>query len=335
MAASLAPTLLHLMQGKAVPGLSLATLRDGRLGEVLALGTRGAHDPAPVDVHTVFEAASLTKPLVAYLSLQLVDTGRFDLDQPLSEICGPFVSGDAAALEITARHVLTHTCGLPNLVTQATPLKTYFEPGARFSYASTGFGYLQRALEGITGESIEALARRAVFQPFGMLDSSLAWQERFEGNHAAGHDWDGVGEPKRRVAQPHASWSLQTTAADYARFLQAVLAGRGLSELSRHAWFMPVVQPPSGGSAEDLPGLHPRDPEVAWGLGWGLEPAVDCFFHWGHSPGFRAYAVASRESRDAVVWFANSAGGLRFAYEILAMTLPGEHPSLRWMHLRR
>ncbi|HEX8602347.1 MAG TPA: serine hydrolase domain-containing protein, partial [Pseudoduganella sp.] len=303
--------------------------------EVLALGRRGGHDPAPVDQHTVFEAASLTKPLVAYLALQLADRGALDLDQPLSAICGEFVPGDAAALEITARHVLSHTCGLPNLVTEATPLKTYFAPGTRFSYASTGFGYLQRALERTTGESIEDTARRAVFQPFGMEDSSLRWQPRFDANHAAGHDWDGNGEAKRRVEQPHASWSLHTTASDYARFLQAVLDGHGLSALAREIWFMPVVRPPTGGNAEDLQGLQPRDPDVAWGLGWGLEPATECFFHWGHSPGFRAYVVACRRSRDAVVWFANSAGGLRFAHEILAQALPGDHPSLRWMHLRR
>ena len=335
MTAPLVRTLLRLMEEKTVPGLSLATVRDGNLAEVLALGVRGGHDPAPVNRHTVFEAASLTKPLIAYVALQLFDAGRLDLDQPLSAICGEFVPGDAAALEITARHVLSHTGGLPNLVTDATPLKTYFAPGDRFSYASTGFGYLQRALERITGEGIEETARRTVFQPFGMEDSSLRWQPRYESNYAAGHDWDGKGEPKRRVEQPHASWSLHTTATDYAGFLQAVLHGQGLSAVAAEMWFMPVARPPSGGNAEDLPGLQPRDPDVAWGLGWGLEPAGECFFHWGHSPGFRAFVLGSRRSLRGVVWFANSAGGLRFAHEILAMTLPGEHPSLRWMHLRR
>jgi hypothetical protein len=95
------------------------------------------------------------------------------------------------------------------------------------------------------------------------------------------------------------------------------------------------VQPRTGGNAEDLAGSNPADPHMAWGLGWGLEPAQQCFFHWGHSPGFRAYVLGDRTTGDAVVWFANSAGGLRFAHEILSMTVSGEHPSLAWMQLRR
>ena len=87
--------------------------------------------------------------------------------------------------------------------------------------------------------------------------------------------------------------------------------------------------------AEDLNAEFPPDPEMAWTMGWGLEPAQRCLFHWGNSPGFRAYVLADRNSGDAVVWFANSAGGLRFAQEIIETVLPGVHPSLNWMHIRR
>ena len=327
--------LRELMPAKAVPGLSLATLRAGEINEVLALGVRGAHDPSPVDARTVFEAASLTKPLVAFIALQLADSGRLDLEQPLEDICGEYIPGDPRARTITARHVLTHTSGLPNIVREEAPLKTHFAPGERFSYGSSAFAWLQRALERITGEGLEQLGQRCVFLPLQMDDSSLQWQERFDSNHAQGHDWDRNAEPKRRVAQAQASWSLLTTATDYARFLQAVLAGEGLSPAMHASWFTPVVHPRTGGNAEDLAGKNPPDPHMAWGLGWGLEPTQQCFFHWGHSPGFRAYVVADRATGNSVVWFANAAGGLRFAHEILSMTLPGDHPSLAWMHLRR
>jgi len=90
-----------------------------------------------------------------------------------------------------------------------------------------------------------------------------------------------------------------------------------------------------GDNAEDLLGVNPPDENVAWGLGWGLEPAQHCFFHWGHSPGFRAYVVGNRATQDAVVWFANAERGLRLAHSILPAAVPGEHPGVQWLKIGR
>ena len=317
--------------GGTIPGVSLATLRAGGIARVLASGIRGAHDASPVDSHTVFEAASLTKPVVAFVALQLVGEGRLLLDVPLVDVCGEYVPGDPRALRITARHVLAHTSGLPNIVHAEAPLKTYFEPGERFSYGSSAFAWLQRAMETVTGLSLEALAQRRVFAPLGMHDSSLEWQERFAANHAQGHEWEGEPVAKRRVQKAQASWSLLTTAGDYIRFVQAVVRGDGLHGDLQEAWFAPAVTACSG--VEDLAGARPLDPGIAWGLGWGLEPAQQCFFHWGHSPGFRAFVLGHRRTGDAVVWLANSARGLRLAHRVLPQVAPGEHPSLRWLEV--
>lgn len=322
-----------LVGAGTIPGLSFATLRAGSVELVHACGTRGSHDDAPVDTRTVFEAASLTKPVVSFIALQLAEEGHLDLDRPLDDLCGEYVPGDDRARRITARHVLTHTSGLPNIVREEAQLKTHFAPGERFSYGSSAFAWLQRALRALTGMPLEALARQRVFEPLGMRDSSLEWQERFAANHAQGHEWEGEPVPKRRVQAAQASWSLLTTATDYIRFVQAVLRAQGLSARMHAHWFEPAVQARQGGNAEDLAGANPPDDHVAWGLGWGLEPAQHCFFHWGHSPGFRAYIVGNRLTQDAVVWFANSARGLRLAHLVLPATVPGEHPSVRWMDI--
>ncbi len=326
-------TLRQATTAGPIPGVSLAMLRAGAPGPGYFLGRRGVHDAAPVDAHTVFEAASLTKPLVAFIALQFVDEGVLDLDTPLHDLCGAYVPHDDRARRITARHVLTHTSGLPNIVHGDAPLKTHFPPGERFSYGSSAFAWLQRALQTLAGEPLETLARQRIFEPWAMGDSSLEWQDRFAANHARGHEWEGEPVPKRRVTAAQASWSLLTTAPDYLRFVQAVLRGQGLSAATHASWFHPAVQPRKGGNAEDLVGAHPPDTDMAWGLGWGLEPAQDCFFHWGHSPGFRAYVVGSRATGDAVVWLANSAHGLRLAHAVLPLTVPGEHPSVEWMQI--
>jgi CubicO group peptidase (beta-lactamase class C family) len=63
----------------------------------------------------IFGAASLTKPVAAYATLQLVDAGELDLDAPLARFAGPVNPEDAASHSITTRHILTHSSGLPNL----------------------------------------------------------------------------------------------------------------------------------------------------------------------------------------------------------------------------
>jgi len=332
---SISAFLDGLVAGGTIPGVSAATLRGGRVDTVHACGVRGAHDAAPVDAQTVFEAASLTKPLVSLIALQLVEEGLLELDAPLVEVCGEYVPDDPRARQITTAHVLTHTSGLPNIVREEAPLRTYFAPGRRFSYGSSAFAWLQRAIETVAGTSLEALATERVFDAFGMRNSSLQWQERFAANHAQGHGWEAEPVAKRRVQMAQASWSLLTTATDYLRFVAAVLRAQGLSPAMHERWFAPAVHPPQGGEAEDLAGVNPPDEHVAWGLGWGLEPAQQCFFHWGHSPGFRAYVLGNRVTHDAIVWFANSARGLRLAHGLLPMAVAGEHPSVHWMQIGR
>jgi CubicO group peptidase (beta-lactamase class C family) len=318
----------------AIPGLSLATVRGGEIDSVHAIGIRGGHHQTRVDAHTVFEAASLTKPLVAFIALQLADEGRIDLDLSLQDICCEYVHGDERARWITGLHVLTHTSGLPNIVRPETPLKTYFPPGDRFSYGSSAFAWLQRAMEKVAGKPLEELARERVFEPLDMTNSSLQWNERFESNHAQGHEIDGQMVPKRRPTTASASWSLITTATDYARFVSAVLSGHGLTSAMHTRWFVPEVAAREG--VDDVLNRDAAVAEgVAWGLGWGLEPEQGCFFHWGHNPGFRAFVMGNLHTHDAVVWFANSARGLRIARRILPLILPGNHRSLEWLQVAR
>ncbi|WP_150620547.1 serine hydrolase domain-containing protein [Pandoraea horticolens] len=327
--------LAQVTSNGPIAGVSLATLRGGERHVEHYAGVRGVHDPLPVDAQTVFEAASLTKPVVAFVALQLVEEGRLHLHQPLVEICGEYVPDDPRARRITAFHVLTHTSGLPNIVRADAPLRTYFTPGERFSYGSSAFAWLQRALESVGGAPLETLVQARVFVPLGMRRSSLQWQERFADNHAQGHEWEGEPVPKRRLTAAQASWSMLTTAPDYLAFVRAVLAGEGLSGTTHAAWFLPRMNGRQGGAAEDLYAAHPIDPAIAWGLGWGIEIAQDCCFHWGNSPGFRALVLANRKTKDAVVWFANSARGLRVAHEVVPQTVPGDHPCIAWLSIGR
>jgi hypothetical protein len=101
-----------------------------------------------------FEAASLSKPVTAYVVLQLADAGRIALDTPLTQyVKYPDLPGDPRAAALTARHVLSHTTGFANW-RRRDPLKLFFTPGERFSYSGEGYVYLQRAVEAITGDTL-------------------------------------------------------------------------------------------------------------------------------------------------------------------------------------
>ncbi len=132
----------------------------------------------------VMNAASLVKQVIAHLALELIE----DLDEP--------VRGD-----ITVRHVLTHTTGLPNWRPDGQPLEALRPPGQRWGYSGEGFVLLQEHLQRLSGVPIATLARDRLFGPLRMDHSCLA-------------------DPEPGF---HGYRPLLTTAADYGRFLAHVL----------------------------------------------------------------------------------------------------------------
>lgn len=318
----------HLMIAAAIPGAALATVHQGEV-RLISMGVTELEAAQPVCEATVFDVASLSKPVAAYIALRLVDDGTLKLDAPLSGMVKKGVPPQLTLAPITARHVLTHTSGLPNLRGDA-PLQTYFPPGSWFSYSSLGFAYLQLVLEATASEPFEALAQRLVFDPLGMHSSSFLWRERFSHSAAVPHEGERRLE-KHRPAAAHASYSLQTTAGDYARFMVAVLQGTSLSEALRTQWLTPAFRVPRT-DAVHLAGSPPQTaPDIAWGLGWGLETTCGSFFQWGKMDGIRAFAIGNPQTQSAVVLLTNSNRGLRLMDAAVATTLPGEHPAFSWL----
>ena len=320
--------LERLLAERSVTGAAVAYVRKGAI-EVVATGLRDKGIAEPVNAKTVFQAASLTKPLVSYAVLQLVDAGALDLDEPLSQSVPPIVQDDPTSALITLRHVLTHTCGLQNIRGKEA-MRMHFPPGAWFSYSSLGFSLLQSAVEAKTGEGLEATLHRLVFQPLGMDSSSLEWQDRFLSNVASPHEV----EERLEVHRPpmaNASYSLQTTAPDYGAFIAAVLRGERLKISTWEEWLTASVMVPKGEIVHLNGKPSATEPDVGWGLGWGVEPGRSTFFQWGKVSGARAFAMGSREEETGVVLLTNSNRGLRLMDDIAHEVLPGEHAAIRWL----
>ena len=325
-----------LMEQAGVQGAQIAVLSGGKTAWHASFGVANADTKAPVTDTSVFEAASLSKPVFAYAVLTLVDAGLLDLDTPISKyLPGRYDVGDDARLDlITPRHVLSHRSGFPNWRSGSDALKIHFTPGDRFSYSGEGFVYLAAAVERITGQTLESFMRRTVLDPLGMTSSSYVWQTRYDSLKVYNHGLLGDLAGRRTPWRANAAASLHTTAGDYARFVAAVLAGRGLRPETARALMTPQSRPDERGINTATAAPTGRfAPSLAWGLGWGLEQEGEgwSLWHWGDNGTTKAYVVASPQRRIGVVLFANSENGLLLAPPIAADVMGGESPALAWL----
>jgi CubicO group peptidase (beta-lactamase class C family) len=327
-----------LLKEATVPGLSLALIRGGKTYWVHGFGLRDAKTGELVDEQTIFEAASLSKPVFAYGVLKLVDQGKLDLDTPLSKyLPKPYIEGDSRLDKITARYVLSHRTGFPNWRGDGNALKIYFTPGERFSYSGEGFVYLQKVVEQITGKPLNEYMKEAVFVPLGMTSSNYVWRPEFDARTANPHD--GAGQPgdKFKPKDANAAASLHTTPGDYALFVEALLNGTGLKpETLREMEKLQIaVNPECTNCTEQEP--KELSKSLFWGLGIGIQETAqgESLWHWGDNGRFKCYVVAYPKQKIGVVAFMDGENGLSIIGELLRTAIGGEQPAIGWIKYDR
>lgn len=321
-----------IMQRADVPGLQLALLDDGHVTMTAAFGYANAETEDPVTDRTVFEAASLSKPVFAYAVLRLADRGEWDLDAPLwNTLEYERLAHDERARDITTRMVLTHTSGLPNW--GGTPLEMNEAPGERWGYSGEGFVYLQRAVEVATGLTLEEIASREVFKPLGMADSHFIWVEAYERQAAYRHDDLATPVGRRMPEEGNAAASLLTNATDYAKFVSAVISGEGLATGTRIAMLEPAASLSEAAWGDDEEAMA----QLFWGLGWGLQHgrAGNALWHWGDNGASRCFIIAYPDTGSALVFFTNSQNGLAIAPELVGLVFDDDQWALRWLDYER
>lgn len=318
-----------LLERSDTPGLAIAVVKDRKTVWTGAFGVKSTETGESVTGDTIFEAASLTKPVVAYAALKLVDQGKLDLDVPLNEYLGSDyeVVNDRRIDKITARRVLSHTSGFPNWRPRdSKSLPINFEPGEKFSYSGEGFVYLSKVIEKITGREFGEFVRSEVLQPLGMKHSSIDWEKEYYKTKAFNHDALGIAKDQNAEKGVNAAASLHTTAEDYAKFVIAVMKGEGLSEKSCRIMLEPQVSI----DKEKAPGLF-------WGLGWGIEESAEgkSFWHWGDNGFNRSFVIANPTTGKGLVFFTNGANGMSFLDEILKAYSGETVKSASWLGYER
>jgi CubicO group peptidase (beta-lactamase class C family) len=323
--AKLESEIPRLMQAAEIPGLSVAVIASGEPAWWKGFGVKNVETGEPVDEFTIFEAASLSKPVVAYAVLRMASRGEFDLDEPLwNTLVYERLEHDERSRELTARMVLTHTTGLPNW--GGTPLEFNRDPGDSWGYSGEGFVYLQRTLEKTTGLALNEIVAREVFEPLGMHSSSFVWTDAYDSLSATPHDLLAQATRKGRPDDANGAASLHTTAREYALFVAAVLRGEGLSPELAAAMIAPQV--PAGERGDEAAREH-----VYWGLGIGIQEGTRgrAVWHWGDNGNFRCYVIAYPEDGRGIAYFTNSFNGLSIAEDLISLAVEDTHWVIPWL----
>ncbi len=324
------------MKKYSIPGLSAAVIKNGEIDQLKYYGVKNEISKEPVNDSTIFIAASLTKPVFAYLVLKLYDEGRIDIDVPLYtyipvEVLEKYFIGHPVNekgfnydwfKKITGRMVLSHSTGLP-MYSPSKPFEISFEPGTQFRYSPYAFGLLEIAVYfalnvdvgSFTGTELNDIMKAYIFDPLDMNHSSMIWKDRFEDNAVVGHNlfMTTSGKYLKNTRASSAS-SLYTTAEDYARFVIAVMNREGLKKET---------------SAEMLkPQISLKEEDNFWGLGLGLEKTEDgyYFWQWGDYGYLKSFVLASGTKKDGIVFFTNSYYGLCIADDLVKTAIGGKHP---------
>jgi CubicO group peptidase (beta-lactamase class C family) len=275
------------------PGLSVAVIKDSKVVHHRGFGVKNASTKEPVAADTVFEAASMTKPVFAYTVLRLVDRGVLKLDTPLYTYL-PYedIAYDDRYKLITARMALTHRTGFPNWRNGKLDIK--FTPGTEVSYSGEGFVYLGKVVEHLTGKKLVDLCREEVFEPLGIANASLVYNDDVARLTATAHDGTSP-LPKSKDDEPNVAASLHISADQYAKFLIAVVQGKGLSESSAKEMLRPQVE------LKD-------QPRSAWGLGISIEksPIGTSYGHGGRNTGFTSKSVMFEKHGFGYVFLVNN-----------------------------
>ena len=234
------------MQFYKTPAVSIAVINDGRIEWARAYGVLEAGGKEEATPETLFQAASISKPLSALAALHLVEQGKLDLDADVNK---RLISWKVPENEftkdqkVTVRRLLTHSAGLtvsgflgypsdealPSLrqilegekPANSAAIRVDVVPGTKFRYAGGGYVVLQQLMVDVTARSFPELMQKTVLEKLGMSHSTF--QQPLSPEHAAaaaGHLPDGKEIKGKWFVYPElAPAGLWTTPTDLARFV--------------------------------------------------------------------------------------------------------------------
>ena len=334
----------RMMAEAKVQGLAMAVIGDGKVVFVRSWGRRNVERALPLQTDTIMYGASLTKFAFAYMVMQLVDEKKLDLDRPIADYLPrplpeyPFYAalrGDERWRKLTPRILFSHSSGLANFafLEPDGKMRLHFVPGTRYAYSGEGIILMQFVLETGAGIHIGDEMQRRVFDRFGMTRTSMTWRADFADNLADGYAIDGSFEAHDRRSKPRAAGSMDTTIADFAKFLAGFSRGEGLSVTSRAEMVKPqigITKPSQFPTFREGKSAAMKAIDLAAGLGVVTfkGPLGRAFFKGGHNDTTGNLALCVEQGRRCVVFLSNDVRAERLYQRLTEATL-GD-PGMPW-----
>jgi len=307
-----------LMDSLEMPGLSLAIINENEIVYHKVFGVQNAETKTAVTKASIFEGASLSKPIFAYFAMKMAEQGILDLDKPLHEYMPhPAIVPESQEYykSITPRMVLSHSTGFPNHANNK-PIELAHEPGNGFSYSGEAYQYLaailafenklefKNSFNELWGPFNE-IFKDNVTGPMSMQNSSFLWTDYIEENKVYGHKEgkptdNGLGGWSGKSFNSFSS--IHTEAGEYALFIQAMLKRQGMSS----ATFDEMLSTENRFDADN--DLYRETGQTGWGLGFAQKESENglMHLHTGNNHDFQSYAMFLPEQSYGIVLFTNS-----------------------------
>lgn len=321
-------TLAERMKEHKVPGVSVAVVAEGKLQWARGYGVASAVEKKPVTTETLFQAASISKPVAAMVAMRLVEMGRLSLDEDVNVKLRSWKVEEnefTAKERVTLRRLLSHTAGLTvhgfpgyaagvpvptlkQLLEGVKPANTAairpdILPGSRWRYSGGGYEVMQLLVEDVTGKPFPQVARELVLGPLGMKRSTYEQPlpAKSQASAAWGHRSSGEAIQGKWHTYPEmAAAGLWTTPSDLARVIfEMQRPGKVLKAETVKTMLTEV---------KDHYGL---------GFGTGEKDGKKSFGHGGANEGFRCNLFAFADTGMGAVVMTNSDRGDRIASELM------------------
>lgn len=345
-------TLQERMEALHVPGVSIAIIDGRQVGWAGGFGVKEAPWADRVTTSTLFQVASISKPVVASAALRLVEAGKLSLDEDVNSYLRSWkvpASGLTAVKKVTLRRILSHSAGLtvqgfagyrydeplPTLQqvldgekpANNSAIRVDTTPGSLTRYSGGGFTVLQQLLIDVSEEPFPSFLKRLVFDPVGMPLSTYEQplpKNRLE-EAARGHDAEGAVIQGNWHTYPEmAAAGLWTTPTELAKWVL---------EISR-AWSGQASSLLSTSTARQMLTLRRVPPSpgfsIKFGLGLALQGEGDSFSftHNGSNEGFLAtFVMYPALGRGAVVMTNADQGGTLFTEVLQSVAAEYQWPS--------
>lgn len=321
------------MKNYNIPGVSIAFMNKGEIVWAKGYGFTTADSTRMVDEHTLFQAASISKPVAAMAALAMVEEGKMDLDENVNlYLRGWQVEENrhTEAEKVSLRRLLSHSAGLtvhgfggysqdvevPGIVqilngTEPANSGRIFPdttPGTIYRYSGGGYTVMQKMLTDISGKEFPELMQESVLSKLGMENSTYQQPlpEEYQGNAASGHLTDGKEIEGQWHSYPEMAaaglWTTPTDLLKYAREVQFSYAGESNKVLSKEM-------------VHEM--LTPQMNSHGLGPGTGGEGENITFGHGGSNAGFRCQLLAFTLQGQGVAVMTNGDMGGYLMDEIL------------------